>query len=55
MVQLYPAKAFYKVITEDSIVQEIDYIRAEEDGNLYLEKHHKDGTIEKYKLIEEKV
>ena len=55
MVQLYPAKAFYKIISENESVQEVDYIRAEEDGNLYLEKHYNDGTIQKYKLVEEKI
>ena len=39
MIQLYPTKAFYKVISEDDSVTEIDYISADEEGNLFIEKH----------------
>ena len=54
MVQLYPAKTFFKVISNDSgEVQEIDYIKVQEDGTFYIEKH-KDNNIEIVKLVEEK-
>lgn len=55
MIQLYPTKAFYKVISEDNSVTEIDYISADEEGNLFIEKHLKNGSINKFKLIEEKI
>ena len=55
MIQLYPTKAFYKVISEDDNVTEIDYISADEEGNLFIEKHLKNGVVNKFKLVEEKI
>ena len=48
MIQLYPTKAFYKVISEDDSVTEIDYISADEEGNLFIEKHLKNGSVKLY-------
>ena len=55
MIQLYPTKAFYKVVSEDDSVTEIDYISADEEGNLFIEKHLKNGSVNKFKLVEEKI
>lgn len=65
MIRLYPAKAFYKITyepnnTEDihyceDTITEICYLTADEEGNFFKEVHKKDGTIEKYRLIEEKI
>lgn len=55
MIQLYPVKAFYKVISNDEKIEEIDYVKADKEGNLYIEKYYKDGTTEQFKLVEEKI
>lgn len=65
MIRLYPAKAFYKIETKvndstdphyfEDIVEEISYITADEQGNFFKEVHKKDGSIEKFRLVEEKI
>lgn len=65
MIRLYPAKAFYKVVTNlntdegphyyEDTIEEISYISADETGNFFKEVHKKDGTIEKFRLVEERI
>lgn len=52
MTKFFPAKAFFKIITFDDKIAEIDYIKVSRDGKFFIEKHTKDG-IKVIRLIED--
>lgn len=47
-IQIYPNKTFYKIIYKDESktdIEEIDYIGASLQGDLYIERHLCNGTV----------
>lgn len=52
MIKFFPAKAFFKIVSNNDNVEEIDYIKVSDNGDFFIEKHTPQG-VQSIKLVEE--